>query len=583
MKKRKNNLWEIRYEQLREYIMSSEEIAELIREYGYINENKLNIEKDESLIKLIRWIHSQRIGVMKKYQNKTISQIEEDEKISAKDKDRMIKLLQIGIKYVSSSLSWEESYKVLLEYINSSEEIEKAFIENGGIKFRQKIEKDGINIGIGKWLQHQKQTLMKKYNGMTIEQIENNKNISNEEKEKLIKLLKIGVTYPKTREEIMLERKEKAEINRKNKELIKQNNSKEIKNKIKKKKEPIKKDDNEKWEKNYKLLIKYINSSEDVKEHFLKTGNINLYAGIEDNEKMVNIGSWLHAQKQNLMKKYQGKTIEDIESNIDISENDKYRMKKLLQLGVSYPMIRETPYNNEWDKNLELLIKYINSSEEAKKYFEETGRVSEKVKVKKGDKSIYIGKWLNAQKKKILEKYKGITIEQIEEDKNIPQLDKYRLKKLLELGINDSSKNEAVLEALKIFKYSSWKEKYDLLSEYINSSDEIKEHFKRKGTIKIKAEINNNGKTCKIGKWLRDQRSIFMKKYSGMTIEQIQNNPEIHEYDKIKIIKLLELGVAYPKITGQQIGKASFDSKVEECDNADKIIENLKERANLKE
>ena len=152
MKKRKNNLWEIRYEQLVEYIMSSEKIAELIKEYGYINENKLNIDKDENLIKLIRWIQSQRVGFMKKYQYKTVSEIEEDENISAKHKDRMIKLLQIGIRYSSSKLSWEESYKILSEYINSSQEIQKVFIENGGIKFRQKIEKDGITISIGKWL-----------------------------------------------------------------------------------------------------------------------------------------------------------------------------------------------------------------------------------------------------------------------------------------------------------------------------------------------------------------------------------------------------------------------------------------------
>ena len=83
----------------------------------------------------------------------------------------------------------------------------------------------------------------------------------------------------------------------------------------------------------------------------------------DSNGKTVNIGNWLAFQKQGLMKKYQGQTIEEIRNNPDISEEDKKRMMQLLQLGVAYAELRTQTPEEIWQENFDVLVEYINSSE----------------------------------------------------------------------------------------------------------------------------------------------------------------------------------------------------------------------------
>ena len=142
-------------------------------------------------------------------------------------------------------------------------------------------------------------------------------------------------------------------------------------------------------------------------------------------------------------------------------------------------------------------------------------------------------------------------------------------RKILELGSSYPKNNIGKIVTEKAL----WDEKFYLLKEYINSSEEIKENFTKNGRIKPKTIIEkNNVKIC-ISLWLNNQKKNLMKKYQNMTIEQIENSGIISEYDKYKMKKLLELGVTYPKLRAQQIGKASMDAKIEDCDNASKIFE----------
>ena len=68
-----------------------------------------------------------------------------------------------------------------------------------------------------------------------------------------------------------------------------------------------------------------------------------------------------------------------------------------------------------------------------------------------------------------------------------------------------------------------------------------------------------------------------MKKYQGMSIEEIKKDKTIPEEDRYRMLKLLKLGLSYPQISAQNVGKASFDSIVEECDNAQQVMSRLKE------
>lgn len=142
-------------------------------------------------------------------------------------------------------------------------------------------------------------------------------------------------------------------------------------------------------------------------------------------------------------------------------------------------------------------------------------------------------------------------------------------KKILELGYSYPKNN---IENI-VTEKALWDEKFYLLKEYINSSEEIRENFIKTGRIKQKIIIEKNNQKICISLWLNNQRKNLMKKYQNMTIEQIENSGTISEYDKYKMKKLLELGVTYPKFRAQQIGKVSMDAKIEDCDNVSKIFE----------
>ena len=489
--------WDRNFNLLKEYIDSSDDIKKQFEAKGRIN-RKAFVMHNGKKVNIGRWLDDQREHLLKKYENITLAEIENDEKIKEYDKYKIKKLLELGVSKAKNieeynMLEWDEKFDALVKYINSSEDIKKYFNKNGGININTKVKINGINYHLGKWLSVEKQNLMSQYQGMSIEQIENNKEIPQKDKRKMLKLLNLGVSYC---------------------------------------------NQNIKWDEVFDLFIKYLNENPKDKEYFSKTGRIDRYISINKNGKKINLGVWLTTQKVYLMKKYHGMTIKQIEENENIPEEDKRKMKKLLDIGVSYTDIKEKSNEEQWDENYNLLKNYINKSKDRKEYFETTGflDISE---ISEEDENIYkLSKWLGTQKAVLLKKYKDLSIEEIENDRQIPEVDKYRLKKLYEIGAFYTGED----------RIEKWNEKFELLEKYINSSEEIKSNFQKRGKVDGFATIEKGGQTINIGNWLLDQKADLMKKYYGMTIEQIEEGENIPQIDKERMKKLLTLGVTYTSI-----------------------------------
>ena len=540
-RKKQEQSWEENFNCLIKYINSSEEVKQRFNRTGNIDRQAI-IENNGKKIKIGSWLNTQKQYLLKKYQAISIEEIEKDEKIPQEAKYRMLKLLNLGVSFPEKTRElewWDKKYELLKQYINSSKEIKSNFIEYGAIENSAQIEFENKVIAIGRWLNAQKEVLMKKYKNMTIQEIQNDDNIPQIDKYKMEKLLSLGVTYKKNRQETRKINIQKA---------------------------------NEDWKIKFELLEEYINSSEDIKTEFMVKGHIHHETVIERDGKRISLGTWVDTQKQTVMKKYQNKTISEIKNDDNIPKFDKYKMIKLLELGVSYPKDVKEMYEDKkadyidiWDKNFESLKKYLDSCDTIKKEFMKTGKLKLTGNKLQDDDIERINRWIVCQKQSIMKEFSGKTIEEIESDENIHPVHKYKMKRLLEIGIKYPRDN------------IDWDKNFELLKEFINSSDQAKIDIQEKGMIDYKSIIRKDGREIKIGTWLMNQRSSLMKKYNGKTIKEIMADKTIPDNDKKRMKKLLKLGISYPKIHSQKIGKATYDAKVEDCDDAEFKLKRLKQ------
>ena len=258
---------------------------------------------------------------------------------------------------------------------------------------------------------------------------------------------------------------------------------------------------------------------------------------------------------------------------------EKRRVLELLDLGVSYT---EDKLPKEiWNEKFELLKGLLEAkgeylgltAEEIKKVqkqFKENGFIPKSLKLKKDGKNVLIGNWLIIQRSKILNRYRGKTPEEIEDDEVIDEEEKRRVLELLNLGVSyieDKSTEEM------------WNEKFELLKGLLEAEGEyfgltaekvkkVKKQFKEKGYILQSLKLKKEGKDEQIGMWLCRQREM-LNKYRGRTQEEIEKDEGIDEEEKRRVIALLKLGVrATKKVTSQSLGQAGFGSPVEECDKA---------------
>lgn len=397
------------------------------------------------------------------------------------------------IKYLIKELDdntykqiWERNFEILKEYIESDEKVKKYFNENGSIKVDSVVEYNGEKINIGKWLDKQRQRLMKQYFGMTIEEIKQDKSIPSINKDRMMKLLTLGVKYSK----------------------------KEIP-----------------WIKMFEQLQKLLNSDEKVRKYFNEKGVIKQDTIVETNGIVFKLGKWFQTQKQKLMRKHEGKTIEEIKQDRNISQLEKDKIIKLLELGVSY---KKTNHDREWEVKFNALEKYINSDKQIEKNFKEKGKIKKNTRIILNGKEVKIGKWLETQRLVLMKKYYGKTLKEIEEDKTIPEQDKIKMVKLLTLGVSYGKDIN-----------QEWNDIFNAIERYVESNIEVKKYLMETGGIDYRTKLEVNGKQILVGVWINTQKQYIMKRYQGMAIEEIKQDKNIPEEDRRKMIKLLTLGVKY--------------------------------------
>lgn len=589
-----NSDWDEKYNKLVEYLNSSEEIKEYFNNTGRIKGNGL-IEINGENVDLKMWLNTQKQTLMKEYEGMTIDEIKNSKFINPKEKSRILKLLEIGVACAKKQEKWDDVFDLLNKYLDENPEQKDYFLKTGKIYRFATINKGSKKINLGIWFNSQRVYLMKKYQSMTIEQIEKDENIPVEDKIKMKKLLSLGVAYLDVKEKsndeqwdenynLLKEYINKSEQSKEHfkltgfldRKLIDDKNVEKLnkwvatqKTKLLKKyininieeiennqqipeidKYRLKKlyeigafntiKDRMDWEEKFNVLVEYINSSSEIKSDFERRGKIDGNTTIQKDGKTINIGSWLITQKTEIMKKYYGMTVEQIEQAEQIPQIEKDRMKKLLSIGVSYANIHEKSYEEEWDERFEALKKYINSSDNTRKYFKKYGRVKEKIIIDLNGKEFNLTSWLRNQKYYLIKINAGKSIDDIsniENNENISINDKRKIKLFLDLGVNLKLQDKTYLE--------QWNEKFDLLVECINNCKRVKEQFKIEGTIDREQIIKNDYEEIQIGMWLATQRNKLMKKYEGMTLEEIKKDKTIPKEDKYKMTKLLKLGVSY--------------------------------------
>lgn len=391
---------------------------------------------------------------------------------------------------------WKEKLSMLLEYKDSSEKSKNYFEKNGRIPKSAVIIKDGKKINIGRWLCSVYDILMSKYRGMTIEEIEENPNISKIDKSRMILLLKSGVKYRK-------------EITR---EKTTDNNMIEKINEYK----------------------KFMELSEEERKRSPKRKNMKTW---RDNRI-----AWL----KKIEERKTEKSPEELQEEKELKE-------RLAEVGIVYIKLKTN--EEKFQERMKEYNEYRKLTEEEKKKY-------------KNRKSIEL--WKKNLQFGFMRKYQGMSKEEVENDPNIPPKDKKRMVQLLDAGVEYLNTKEEYTDNI-------WQENFDMFIKYINSSEEILEKFKKTGTIPIGTKMEAEGKCVEVGNWLSNQKYQFMVKYQDMTIEEIENDESIPESDKKRMIKLLNAGVTYKKlrVTGQKIGQATFDSKVIDCDAAEKVFERL--------
>lgn len=165
--------------------------------------------------------------------------------------------------------------------------------------------------------------------------------------------------------------------------------------------------------------------------------------------------------------------------------------------------------------------------------------------------------WVNHQKK-MLNKYKGKTIEEIKDEE-----EKRRIIALLEFGI--SYTDERTPEEIWDEQFALLKGLKEAKGSYYNLSEEQvrgeQEKLKKQGSIsvRLKLQTKEDEKPLALGIWVNHQKQM-LNRYRGEKIEEIKNNESIDKEEKRRIIALLEFGISYTdERTPKEIWNEQFE------------------------
>ena len=415
-----------------------------------------------------------------------------------------------------------ELLKGLLEakgeyYGLTADQVRKAqrqFKEKGYIHQNLILKLEGQNqtIQIGHWLDNQRQ-MLNRYRELIAQN--NIDEIKDEEEKRRIKgVLKLGVRFT--------------------------NNAAEI------------------WNNNLELLEGLLAATGDfygltkekvekVQKQFKERGYIpkNLILKLKWQNKTIQIGRWVKAQRSGLLNKYRNLILQNKIDEIS-DETEKNRVKRLLKIGIMCIDDRIT----EWNKNLELLKGLLETEDEyygltteqlkkAQRQFKERGYIPITIilKIEVQDEPVQIGVWLSDQRKR-LNKYRELILQnKIDEISNKREGD--RVRKLVDLGVSWTDE-----------KGITWEEKFDLLKGLLEAKGEYygltkaevrkaQIQFEEKGYINKRLNLLIKGENIAIGEWLNKQRK-GLKQYGHMPQSNIKDAKE-----RKKIEALLDLGVSY--------------------------------------
>ena len=562
-----------------EYLrLTAEEVKNIqkqFKEQGTIKKS-LGLKKEghSEPIAIGYWLADQR-QMLKKYRGKTKEEIKKEEGINEEEKRRVLELLDLGVSFIENNANnpeeiWNEKLEFLKGLLDAKgkyfgltekevKKLQKQFKEKGSIKHSLILKREGHSepILIGVWLNTQR-NMLNKYRGKTKEEIKKDEGINEEEKRRVLELLDLGVSFTEDKTDIWNEKLDllKGLLDAKGEYLGL-------------------------TEKEVKKVQKQF------KEQGLIQQSIELKK--EENNEHILIGDWLSKQRI-LLNNYRRKTIEEIKKDEGIDKEEKRRVLELLGLGVSFTEDK----TDIWNEKMEILKglldakgEYLGLTEKevkkVQKQFKEQGLVQTKLKLKLEGHTepIAIGYWL-ADQRRILNKYRGKTQEEIEKNEGIDKEEKRRVLELIKLGVSfTEDKNPEEI----------WNQKMEMLKGLIDAKGEylglteievkkVQKQFREQGSIKtsLKLKVEGQSEPIPIGTWLDTQRQK-LNKYRGKTQEEIEKDETIKDEEKRRVLELLKLGVSLPKkrVKDLQQAKQSRDDAKAKNDQAKELEEQVSE------
>ena len=167
-------------------------------------------------------------------------------------------------------------------------------------------------------------------------------------------------------------------------------------------------------------------------------------------------------------------------------------------------------------------------------------KASEQTKEEKEEQSLY-QKWLKTEEKKIVDSYEGKALEEIPQE--------YR----------------ELVRTMRNYGYGLTP--YQEVMQFCERERRVPKQVHKKASEQTKEEKEEQSL---YQKWLRTEEKKIVDGYEGKALEEIPQ-----EYrELVKTMRSYGYGL-YKKITGQDVGKASYIANVEMCDQAQEVIDNL--------
>ena len=499
-----------------EIIKFAEENGRIPKEIRKKTSERTEKEKEENSL-YSKWIGTEERKIVDRYIGKKLEEIPEEDR----------ELVELIRKYGYGLTNFEK----ILKFAEENGRIPQYQLNKKSTSERKKIEEEASLYN--KWGQTKEKKTVDKYIGKKLEEVP-------EEDRALVKLIRnygYGLTHfeeiLKFAEEngripnsIRNELAKRTEKERKEAKLydkwIRTKEKKTVDKYIEKKLEEIPKEDRRLVE----LIRNYgygLNDFEEILKFAKENGRIP-----KQSKEKASDRTEKEKEEDNLYKKWfrtDEKKIVDRYVGIDLEEIPEQH-RELVQT------IRNYGYGlTYFDKVL--------------KFAEENGRIPNKIKKElsertekeKEENSLY-RKWIETKEKKIVDRYAGMKIEEIPEE--------YR----------------KLVQTIRNYGYGLTY--FDKVLKFAEENGKIPKKINKKVSERTEKESEEDNL---YDKWRKSEEKKIVDRYAGMKIEEI---PEEHR----KLVQTIRnYGYLGKVIKAQQIGKATYMANVEECDQAQSVLD----------